>query len=206
VGCEKPFQIDFQVPANGRPRRAAVQVLDGEGNVLFSDKADLMDAKPREKLANRIAARLNKDPAAVAKTVEEQWNGVLTQRAQAETEAAEQAENEAPPADDCPWREVKPPQGYRITPDGLVLELGDDDPPRTPARCPVWVEALARDYRYDGWGSLVVWLDRDRQMHRSAFPAGLLRAFFVPDPGAGRRRLGRRPRPGAGPAPLPRRL
>jgi hypothetical protein len=58
VARTRQFQIDFQVPANGRLRRAEVQVLDGKGTVQFSDKADMMDAKAREQLVNRIASRL----------------------------------------------------------------------------------------------------------------------------------------------------
>src|SRR5262245_18559043 len=70
VGRAKPFQIDFAVPTNGRLHKASVQVLDGEGRVLFSDKADMMDAKEREKLANRVAVKLKVKPAEVMEKVE----------------------------------------------------------------------------------------------------------------------------------------
>jgi hypothetical protein len=172
VGHAKPFTIDFQVPANGRPRRATVQVLDGEGNVQFADKADLMDAKQREKLVSRIAERREIKPEAVEERVEEAWNEALTQRARAEKEAAEQTRQEVILPDDCPWRNVELPKGYSITADGCVQDLVSDDGPRLLTRGPVWVEAFARDYRFDGWGSLLAWRDRDGQTHRAAFPAG----------------------------------
>jgi uncharacterized protein (DUF927 family) len=168
-----PFTIDFEVPSNGRLHRATVRVLDGEGKVQFSDKADLMDAKERIKLANRIAGRLEVDSAGVVKKIETGWNDTLTREAEAKKQAAEAVESEdsSLPAD-CPWREVELPKGYRITPEGCVLQQGGGNgAPLVLARGPVWVEAFARDYRFDGWGSLLAWQDRDKQVHRAAFPA-----------------------------------
>jgi hypothetical protein len=166
------FTIDIQAPSNGRPHKATVHVRDGGDTVRFTDRADMMDARERRKLANRIADRLEEEPAAVAKKVEEGWNEVLTRREQAEREAAERAGEETPLPEDCPWRGVRLPADYRITADGCVEDLGGDDGPRLLTRGPVWVEAFARDYRCDDWGYLLVWRDRDGQTHRGAFPAG----------------------------------
>jgi uncharacterized protein (DUF927 family) len=173
VGRTGQFNIAFLVPTNGRPHRATVQVNDRKDRVQFSDKADMMDAKERGKLANRIATRFKLKQADVTEKVEEAWNKFLNEKAQAIREAAEQADKVAVPAEGCPWEGVKFPQAYCIAPDGCVRLMGNvGDEAQLLARGPVWVEAFARDYRCGGWGHLLAWRDRDGQMHRAAFPAG----------------------------------
>jgi uncharacterized protein (DUF927 family) len=168
------YEIEIDAPANGRIRKARVLVRDEAGAFICDDTANMTSMAERDKLARRLAGRLGVDEELISDKVETAWAATLNER-----EAEQQARRDAaaaPPEElpeGCPWRDVKSPPGYLITPAGCVEELGGDDgEARLLARGPVWVEAFARDYRFDGWGSLLVWQDRDGQAHRAAFPAG----------------------------------
>jgi hypothetical protein len=86
------YTLDITASANGRVGRATVKALDGERNVITADKADLNDAKDREKLTGRMARKLgytNKQGVAhFARTLETAWNRVLTDHQRAIDEAA----------------------------------------------------------------------------------------------------------------------
>src|SRR5262249_18556189 len=56
------YALDIQALVNGRIGRATVLALDMDGRTLDTDKADLVDARERQKLATRMAGRLNCDP------------------------------------------------------------------------------------------------------------------------------------------------
>jgi putative DNA primase/helicase len=168
------WSVLVDVPVNGRFRKGVVKALC-DGDLKFTDKANLEEAKERRRVAKALedlTAIKTRDMeklllAGWLKAVQRRQEALAQQRAAAEE--AESGEDAA--SGGCPWRGVNLPAGYRITPAGCVEDLGEDDP-RLLARGPVWVEAFARDHRFDGWGSLLVWRDRDGQTHRGAFPAG----------------------------------
>jgi hypothetical protein len=98
------YTLAISAAVNGRVGRATVKALDRKRNVITTDKADLNDAKEREKLIGRMAKRLgytNKQGVSrFAKKLETAWNGVLTDHQRVLDEAA--AKGEAPSADAAP--------------------------------------------------------------------------------------------------------
>jgi hypothetical protein len=155
-------------------RQADIQVLSDEGKVLHTDRADLSSQVELGKVATRLADRLGESPEKLREHLENGWIEALNRdRERLREEAAAEsgdAESTGLP-DGCPWRAVDVPKGYRITPDGCVLDESGESGSRLLSRGPVWVEAYARDYRCDAWGYLLAWRDRDGQLHRRAFPA-----------------------------------
>jgi hypothetical protein len=98
------YTLAISASANGRVGRATVKALDADRKVIATDKADLSDAKEREKLIGRMAARLgHKKKQAIsrfAKKVETAWNSLLTDHQRAIDAAA--VKGETPPADTAP--------------------------------------------------------------------------------------------------------
>src|SRR5262245_39261601 len=96
------YTLAISALANGRVGRATVKALDAERKVIAADKADLNDAKEREKLIGRMAARLGHTKkqaiSRFAEKVETAWNDLLTDHQRAIDAAA----GKAPPADTAP--------------------------------------------------------------------------------------------------------
>jgi hypothetical protein len=65
--------ILFDIPANGRLHKATARVQDENGTVLFSDKQDMESVDGRQKLVNRVAKALKKDPEDVQRLVDDAW-------------------------------------------------------------------------------------------------------------------------------------
>jgi hypothetical protein len=84
------WNLSFDVPANGRVRKAVVEVRDDRGVVLTTDKADMLDMRERARLAKRLAKRLKAEADDVESKLESGWNDAYGkhQASQAERAAA----------------------------------------------------------------------------------------------------------------------
>jgi hypothetical protein len=81
--------LEIDVSANGRLHKPIVRVKDSGGRVLHTDKVDLASDAERNKLAERLANRYNRDPADVkAKLDELSAQAANQQLAQAEVEGS----------------------------------------------------------------------------------------------------------------------
>jgi putative DNA primase/helicase len=145
-----PYQLDITVPVNGRFRAATVTVLD-EGKVKLTDKADLVSAAERRRLAKRLAERLKTDPAGLEEKLEAAWSEQVERRRQ-----HEQAEGAGPPP-----RGLPAPAGedVRLSELGnarrLVRHFGRDF-----RHCHVWKRDLVWDgkrWREDDTGQAERW-------------------------------------------------
>jgi hypothetical protein len=67
------YTIKFEIPANGRLHKATAKVQDENGDTLFSDKQDMESVAGRQKLVNRVAKFLKKEPEAIQRLVDEAW-------------------------------------------------------------------------------------------------------------------------------------
>jgi putative DNA primase/helicase len=70
-----------------------------------------------------------------------------------------------------PWLAAEVPHGWRLDRRGLnwlKKNRGGEDIEEVPIAGPVWVIALTRDPRGQGWGHVVQWLDLDGQVHERA--------------------------------------
>ena len=83
----KRYTLEFVVPVHGRGHRAEVRMLDSKGLVEFTHRADLMDAKEREKLAELLAPRMKLKPGTILKKIEKGFNEGLNQRNEESTAA-----------------------------------------------------------------------------------------------------------------------
>src|SRR6266496_186568 len=85
------MRLEIDAPVNGRIHKATVNVRDDDGTLLFTDMADLRAMVEREKLANRIAGKLRKDPAELKQKLEESWTQTLNDREQQKASAQKTA-------------------------------------------------------------------------------------------------------------------
>jgi putative DNA primase/helicase len=90
------WKLEVAAPVNGRIHKAEISVLNDDGTVWFTDKADLTVIPERRRLAKRLAERLSADPLEVERKLETVWAKALNGHRQAQhTEAPAQ-----PPAED----------------------------------------------------------------------------------------------------------
>jgi hypothetical protein len=82
------YTLDIQAPANGRIRKATITALNQAGKVETTDRADLLDAGEREKVAGRIAKKLRVERNELKAALETAWNEKLDERRAAEERAA----------------------------------------------------------------------------------------------------------------------
>jgi hypothetical protein len=70
----------FDVPANGRMRKATVTVLDEGGNVVAQDRADMESMEERGKMVKRLCRRLKLGARrrAIADKIDAKWNETVT--------------------------------------------------------------------------------------------------------------------------------
>jgi hypothetical protein len=85
----KAYRLTIEAPSNGRLRKATITVLDDQGKVQHTDRADLAAAGEREKLVKRLVARFHQKEKDLRDLVEAAWNELMEQRR--EQQAAEQA-------------------------------------------------------------------------------------------------------------------
>jgi hypothetical protein len=72
------YDLDITANANGKVGKATVTALDKKTKtVLAMDQGNLTDAREREKLAKRLAAKLGKNENSVLKRLEKQWNKLI---------------------------------------------------------------------------------------------------------------------------------
>jgi hypothetical protein len=74
------FKLDVNVPVNGRVRQGTITARDEAEKIPFTDKADLVSIKERQKLAKRLADRLGTDPAAVGLKLQTAWAAQVERR------------------------------------------------------------------------------------------------------------------------------
>jgi hypothetical protein len=70
------WTLDSDAQENGRVHQAKITVLEDDGSVLFTDRADLTAIRERSKLAKRVADRLGVDPKGPRKN----WNAAGPRR------------------------------------------------------------------------------------------------------------------------------
>jgi uncharacterized protein (DUF927 family) len=170
-GCVR--KGDVKIPENGCVRKGTVEArLNGE--VKFTDRANLAEDKERRRVAKKLAQVTGDSLENLERCLMEEFAAELQRLRQKQPTHQSSEQVQPAPAGEVgnfPWSGVKVPEGYSITPAGWVIE-GHEGGRRILAGGPIWVEALARDQRRDNWGFLLVWRDRDGQLHRGAFPAG----------------------------------
>src|SRR5262245_10815240 len=83
------------ISLNGRSRKSRVVVLDDSGVELTTDEENVVSLDGRQKLAARLAKRLDRKAEGLAKTVEEGYTWVLQQ-----ARAEQQEQGSSPPAED----------------------------------------------------------------------------------------------------------
>src|SRR5262245_27766687 len=85
------MRLDFEnVNLNGRSRKSRVVVLDDDGKEITTDEENVVSLDGRQKLAARLAKRLNRNKADIEKAVEEAYTRALQQ-------ARSQPREESPP-------------------------------------------------------------------------------------------------------------
>jgi len=82
------YRFKVEAPANGRIRKATVTILDAEGRVCHTDKADLVDARERKGLVKRAAEALDADAEELAADLERCWNEAQAQYQRHKEQAA----------------------------------------------------------------------------------------------------------------------
>jgi hypothetical protein len=68
------YSLEIVAPVNGRIRKADILVLDGSGQVTFTDRADLNASEERNKLVGRLAKKLKVKQKEAAERLEKAWN------------------------------------------------------------------------------------------------------------------------------------
>jgi hypothetical protein len=88
------WTLDIEVPANGRYRKATINVRNEQKDIITTDKADMVSMEERGKLAKRLARRLDSQPAIITSKLETAWQESLAKhrKAQAELDAAKKGE------------------------------------------------------------------------------------------------------------------
>jgi hypothetical protein len=86
------LSIIIEAPANGRVKKAVVQVLDAEGHTKATDAGDLMQEPERGRVARSLTKQLAAKGIAVDKDVlyadlEAEWNRTLDERRRVEEQA-----------------------------------------------------------------------------------------------------------------------
>jgi hypothetical protein len=71
------WTLNISAPTNGRVHQATVTVLNDDGTIRFTDKADLMGVRERKKLAQRLAERLQASVPDLEATIESGWASAL---------------------------------------------------------------------------------------------------------------------------------
>lgn len=74
------WNLEFNVEANGRLRKATVTAVGDDGAVLHQDRVDMQEAKERSRLVRDLAKRLNEDRKIVSGKVETAWFGAVRDR------------------------------------------------------------------------------------------------------------------------------
>src|SRR4051794_17655260 len=93
------WDVLFKVPANGHIKKADVE-LRSDGNLLFTDQANMLQEKERNRLARKISKRVGEEVEAVFAKVESQWNRIYEEAVKAGADA--DPEPTGPPADPAP--------------------------------------------------------------------------------------------------------
>jgi hypothetical protein len=127
TGSEPRYRLSIQVSANGRPGKAIITAVDANGHTLHTDKADLTDARERQKLAKRLAEALDADATELLDDLEREWNKLIDEhrrmREQAEKGSPEAAPE--PPCSPCSPGSVYEERGHRIYLRKHTREAGD---------------------------------------------------------------------------------
>jgi len=92
------FTIALELPMSSQTRKADISILNTEGVVAITDRADLGDGRERTRLANKLAKQLEKG-------TREQWEKALQQahlKAIEERKAAEDQARQNPPPPSSP--------------------------------------------------------------------------------------------------------
>jgi hypothetical protein len=84
--AKRPYTLDIRIPVNGHISKATVLALDSDERVLDTGRADLLDAKERDKLSQRMAPKVGDEPAAFQEQLEAKWNETLTEHRRTQEE------------------------------------------------------------------------------------------------------------------------
>ncbi len=186
-GAQSPGKSDFS-PLRGR----SVHIWpdnDQPGRQYAATVAKLARAAGAASVAILDLGRLSKDPASGApQSLPEKWDAAdaladgWTPDALekvAHWEPLEPATGKASPRSSGATPHI--PEGFELTAAGLYALLpqargqnGGDDPRRLWVCRPLYVRAITRDERGEGWGRLLEWTDPDGVAHRWAAPMTLL--------------------------------
>lgn len=78
------WTLDFRVPVNGRVGEAEIIVRDDGGAVLTTEGGRLLSQPGRQKIAKRLAVRLEEDPEQVEQKLEAAWSKKIGEHLAAE--------------------------------------------------------------------------------------------------------------------------
>jgi hypothetical protein len=96
--ASKRYTLDIDTLKNGKLGKATVTALDSKGNTLVSDQANLADLREREKLAKRMADKLEVDLSKFGNRLEKLWNETTDRfRHEEEKAKAEEGKPQAEP-------------------------------------------------------------------------------------------------------------
>src|SRR5262249_54977584 len=74
------WNVEFEVPANGRLHKATVTARGDDNAVLFREKVDMDSSRERRRLAKALAEKFNEDRANIESKVEQAWNAKVGER------------------------------------------------------------------------------------------------------------------------------
>jgi hypothetical protein len=101
------LHLRIEASANGRIGKASVVVLDAEGRTVACDRGDLNDARELQKLAGRLAGKLDVDSNRLGRKLEAEWHRVLDRlRVQQQEDEERRQELEKQNAEDQPAESV----------------------------------------------------------------------------------------------------
>jgi hypothetical protein len=88
------YQLSIVASVNGHVRKCTVFVRDRGGNTIFTDRADLADAKERQKLAATMAEKLDINADSLSKRLDKAWYSKLDEITADREEAERQRQDE----------------------------------------------------------------------------------------------------------------
>jgi hypothetical protein len=83
-----PYELAVEAPANGRVRQADIRVLDADGQILLTDRADLGKQVELDKAAKRLARKLGVKEVKLRNDLERGWVDALNRDRERQRQAA----------------------------------------------------------------------------------------------------------------------
>ncbi len=94
------YTLDFEGRANGRIGPTSISALGPDGETLYTEEANLTKAGQREKVAKRLAEKLNDDPKEVLDRIEEYVNKTTTEHKRLKKAATVAPDDDDPDAEE----------------------------------------------------------------------------------------------------------